>query len=705
VGYNFYGFTSSEFEDLVQALFQKLLGNSSIVYGLGADGARELTYTGAANFGSPLETQDGLWIVQAKFKSRDIGEKDQYSWVKTQFINEMRKFESGKYPLPNQYIFVTNSVLTPALEYGGRDRMQAILDSKKEVIPNIYIVAYDELCKLILNNADVRLAFNHLLHPGDQLFEIKEILSQNGLKHNLVVAEREVRPMPTKQSNTTSLPGPLLLNIDFGTSFSLGSVFNSRGDVELIPSVSGEPLLHSTVSFFSNGCYSIGSQTLTQVNSEEIITISNVKRELGTGKSYNVYGRRFSAEAVASLIVKSLKVSAEEFFGFDFKDAVVSKPSNYNIRQTKALHSVFEQAGLKVARILDEGTSPSFLFPAVIVDHPYFKDTVTFLVMDLGGGTLDLSIQEYEDGVLETKAVLGDNLLGGIDYDRAVLELVSKKFRSQYPHLSHIDFNSYLTEAERVKKMLTMADSCSFVIADYSMGDGNLIDLSVTISRSEFREYTSKLNTRIMQYLIKIGQTAKELSLNKTLPRIDAIMLTGQGAKIFTVKEIVANLFPGVPTIDKYMENAVCLGNAHQAGVMAGTYKQGLLLNVHNTSLAFFGAQRHITNSANKLAIPVVFRPEFNTVLYYLIEASTVIPCKNKCLLELKIDNAECLYILPIYEISNSSTDREMIAEVKIPVASGVNLIEILLDIDVASKISIEVKNEVVNHFATHSVI
>ncbi|MBW8683070.1 hypothetical protein [Chitinophaga rhizophila] len=181
MAYDFYGFNPLDFEELVQALFQRVLGNSSLIYGLGADGGRELSFRGRAAFASPYEFHDGLWIVQAKFRSRDVHNHEQYDWISRQFKNEMRKFKSGNYPVPDQYIFVTNAVLTAGYQRGGRDKMQALAEHYKNTIPRIYIVAYDELCKLLLNNADVRQAYDHWLSPGDQMAQIKQLLAKQNI--------------------------------------------------------------------------------------------------------------------------------------------------------------------------------------------------------------------------------------------------------------------------------------------------------------------------------------------------------------------------------------------------------------------------------------------------------------------------------------------------------------------------------------------
>lgn len=698
--YDFYRFGHGDFEALVQALFQNLLGNSSIVYGLGPDGGRELSFQGKASFASPLDTHDGLWIVQAKFRARDIHDHDQYTWVKTQFQAEMRKFRTGKYPVPDQYIFVTNAVLTPVYERGGRDKMEKLAALYKALIPRIYIVAYDELCKLLLNNLAVRQAFDHLLQPGDLVAEVRQLLRQQGLSRDFVLAGREVREIPSQHKYTVTLPPDPLLTIDFGTSFSLCGAMTQRQQVELVPVNGGSSLLHSVITFFENGSYIVGNPTLRYVRSGQLVTISQVKRDLGTGRHYQVFNQTYSPEQLATLIVKSLKTSAEEYFGYSFQQVVIAKPANFNLRQTRALREVFENAGLKVRRIVDEGTAPCYLFPQVL-PMTSLDDPKQILVIDLGGGTFDLSLQEIGDGIYETKAIIGNNLLGGLDFDLAVLRLAEKRLKAKHPELTDFDFQFYLQEAERVKKTLGAVERATFLIADYDMGDGNFRDFSCEFSRDDFRDCTSTLNINVMRCLNDIVRAGADVNKGRDgLNRIDAIMLTGQGAKIFTVRELIDDLYPGILVIDRFVENAVCMGNAFQAGVLQGIIKDGLLLSVQNTGLAIKARQAFMEDKIKKCMVaPVAPLPSLNTLFCTLFPENTLTPCLANFELKVRVTDArQRMMELPLFEITGKSTNYEEIDSLQIPVVQGDNEIHLKADIDANHQIHITIENTS-NHF------
>jgi len=706
MSYNFYEFNSGDFENLVQALFQRVLGNGSLVFGLGADGARELSFQGKANFHSLTIFHDGLWIVQAKFKSRDVHDHDQYDWVRKNFTAEMRKFRSGNYPVPDQYIFVTNAVLSPGYLKGGRDRVQKLIDHYRETIPNIYVIAYDELCAMLTNNADARQAFEHFLQPGDRYKIIVELLKKQNLGQPFVLAGNEIRPKPTLHNYAALLPTDPILTIDFGTSYSMCGLMSQREQVELVPALYGGFLLHSVLSFFSNGNYIVGNPTLKHVDSSEIISVGHIKRQLGAGKTYDIFGATYTAEQLASFIIRSLKISAEEFFGCSFKKVIVAKPANFSLRQSRALKDAFAKAGLNVMRMNDEGTSPCYLLPETFRAKTARVEGIKFIVIDLGGGTFDLSVQEFLDGVYDTKAILGDNSVGGVDYDLAVLGLASQRIKDKYPQLRNFDFAKVSSEAERLKKALSNSEQQSFIIADQDDGYGNLIDYSIPFSRDDFRECTSRLNVQVMRHINNIMRAgSNDVGTSRGMHQIDAVMLTGQGAKIFTVREIIEELFAGIPIIDQFMENAVCLGNAYQAGVLNGIIKEELLLSVHNTGFAIKAKNVGSYDKWSKqTTIEVNPVPELNTIYSTLLAQNTTIPFTSIFLLVVHGGKNQPNLILPLFEVMNSTGIYDPVIELSIPIASGENTIGLSLDIDANYKISLSLSNPVIGYNETISL-
>lgn len=176
--YNLFSFNPKDFEHLVQALMQKILGNSSAIFGEGPDGARELTYEGTANFDS---TQwDGYWVVQAKYKSKADDKEDDFKWIKKNYQQEIKKFKDTKRKLrcPDNYIFITNANLSAVQESGGWDKMKELTSQDKTIIRNISLIPYDALCRLLDNNRDVATTYSSFILSGDILQTLYQHLNK-----------------------------------------------------------------------------------------------------------------------------------------------------------------------------------------------------------------------------------------------------------------------------------------------------------------------------------------------------------------------------------------------------------------------------------------------------------------------------------------------------------------------------------------------
>lgn len=175
--YDFRKFSTDIFERLVQSIFQQILGNNSIIFGDGADGGRELTYSGSAPFPNETDNWKGYWVIQAKFRKSPFADRDEgFKWVVSQFKSEMRKFQDPKRNLkiPDNYLFISNVILTPVHAVGGRDKIEALKHEYKKLIPNIFIGGYDELCGFLDNNRDVRLTYSEFLLTSDIIASLLE---------------------------------------------------------------------------------------------------------------------------------------------------------------------------------------------------------------------------------------------------------------------------------------------------------------------------------------------------------------------------------------------------------------------------------------------------------------------------------------------------------------------------------------------------
>jgi hypothetical protein len=191
MNYTFNHLSPDIFENLIQSLSRKILGNSTLTFGAGPDGGREATFEGMAPFPSEKECWQGKWIIQAKFRNRPDSKTD-FNWVKKEFKQEMGKFESRKVKvkLPDNYLFFTNVVLTPVAKTGGRDKMEELVEHYTDKIKNIKLLAYDDLCGFLENNRDVATSYASFILPGDILISLYDILKKSDAAkknhHNLL---------------------------------------------------------------------------------------------------------------------------------------------------------------------------------------------------------------------------------------------------------------------------------------------------------------------------------------------------------------------------------------------------------------------------------------------------------------------------------------------------------------------------------------
>ena len=171
---------SKNFENLVQALSKKIIGEGVSIYGIGPDGQREATFSGKAPYPSVEECWDGYWVIQAKFKD-PLTKKADYPWLKECFEEEMRNFkekkENGK-PIPDNYLFFTNVVLTPMLEKGIKDKIDELANQYKDLIRNIHIIGSDDIAKFLDGHRDVATSYASYILSGDILSYLYESVQE-----------------------------------------------------------------------------------------------------------------------------------------------------------------------------------------------------------------------------------------------------------------------------------------------------------------------------------------------------------------------------------------------------------------------------------------------------------------------------------------------------------------------------------------------
>jgi molecular chaperone DnaK len=359
-----------------------------------------------------------------------------------------------------------------------------------------------------------------------------------------------------------------LIGIDLGTTNS-AMAYLKDGKPEIIINDRGE---RTTPSFFQvdrENKIQIGAVAKNAYTSYPWETVLEVKRLMGTEQKVDVSGNQYRPEEISSYYLRYLKESAEKFLGKPVTEAVITVPAYFSDAQRKATKIAGEIAGLKVERIVNEPTAAAIAFGFENMDNDQH-----ILVYDLGGGTFDVSVVELFSGVVEVKASAGNNHLGGMDFDNAVVDWFIKKYKTE----QGIDLLGFGTEqellqrkarlkveAENVKKALSTQSSARLNLPFFAIYHNSPISIDEEITRTQFEKLINNLAESTLEQIDKALKDAK-LSTHD----ITEILLVGGSTRIPLIQRLVEMKFGKTPRKDINPDEAVALGAAVQAGIKSG---------------------------------------------------------------------------------------------------------------------------------------
>jgi len=340
-----------------------------------------------------------------------------------------------------------------------------------------------------------------------------------------------------------------IIGIDLGTTNSLVAVWEN-GESRLIPNSFGEYLTPSVVSVDENGIVYVGKTAKERLASYPTQTASIFKRFMGTSRKYVLAGKTFLPEELSAMVLRKLKEDAEAYLGEPVYEAIISVPAYFNDMGRNATKRAGMLAGLKVERIINEPSAA-----ALACHNMIMEDDKTFLVFDFGGGTLDVSLVDCFENVVEIIAVSGDNQLGGQDFDDMIATHFIRTMKLD-PGTLHLDTRALIrSSAEKCKRELTenktakMTVNCSQVRAE------------LEITRKDIVTVCAELFTRMAKPVKRVMMDAK---VNKS--RIDQVILVGGSCKMPVVRQYLRHLLnrDDIATADP--DHMIALG----CGVCAG---------------------------------------------------------------------------------------------------------------------------------------
>jgi len=388
-----------------------------------------------------------------------------------------------------------------------------------------------------------------------------------------------------------------VLGIDLGTTNSVAAVIEA-GEPVIVENAEGSRLTPSVVAINSrSGERYVGQVAKRQAVTNPENTLFSVKRLMGrkfddpevqtaskklpykitrgsNGDAHVVMNsQNYTPPQVSSFILQKIKQDAEAKLGEKITQAVITVPAYFNDSQRQATKDAGTIAGMEVLRIINEPTASALAYG---LDKN--KAEATIAVFDLGGGTFDISILQMGDGVFEVKSTNGDTFLGGDDFDQAILDWLIQEFRQG----TGIDLSKdrmalqrLRDAAERAKvelsSVLETEINLPFLTADAS-GPQHLVK---TLSRARLEQMVTGLINRTQ------GPCRQALSdAGFTPSSIDEVILVGGMTRMPAVQQMVKELFGREPNRSVNPDEAVALGAAIQAGVLAGEVKDIVLLDV-----------------------------------------------------------------------------------------------------------------------------
>jgi molecular chaperone DnaK len=465
-----------------------------------------------------------------------------------------------------------------------------------------------------------------------------------------------------------------VIGIDLGTSNSAAAVIMG-GKPTIIPAAEGATVggkaFPSVVAFSKDGELLVGEPARRQAITNPDNTILAAKRKMGSDHTFKIQGKEYKPQQISAFILQKIKKDSEAFIGESVEKAVITVPAYFDDNQRQATKDAGTIAGLDVVRIINEPTAASLAFG---LDKA--KEDMKILVFDFGGGTLDVTVMEMGGGVFEVLSTSGDTQLGGTDMDKILIDYIIDEFKKK----EGIDLSKDITATARIRESAEKAKielstvmetdvTLPFIAQDSSTGAKNL---ELRITRAKLDELIGPIVKRCKPSIVKAFEDAK-LSHSD----INKIVMVGGPTRMPLVRKMVGEVVGKEPESGVDPMEAVAMGAAIQAGIIAGDVTSDIvLLDVTPLTLGI---------------------ETLGGVREPLIERNTTIPTSKSKVFTTAADNQTAVTIHVVQGERPMTSDNVSLGSFNLtdvpPAPRGVPQIDVKFDIDANGIINVTAKD------------